>query len=165
MCKAFNCRILYGRYAATSHSFPSPTHSFIPGLKPPFSVNPSHRSLSFLPQDAMHAQYQPRACFRLSVCLCVTSRCTTKTAKHRITQRKQHDSSRILVFFTKDLCKIRPGSPPTGTPNAGGWVKIGDFRQIAGYISKTVGYKIDAWFLLQSKYILHCLSYLHSGCC
>ena len=26
---------------------PSPTHSFIPGLKPSFSVNPSHRSLSF----------------------------------------------------------------------------------------------------------------------
>jgi len=25
-----------------------------------------------------------------------------------------------------------------GAPNAGGWFKIGDFRQIAGYISKTV---------------------------
>jgi len=28
-------------------SFPSPTHSFIPGLKPFFSANPSHRSISF----------------------------------------------------------------------------------------------------------------------
>ena len=28
-------------------SFPSPTLSFIPGLKPSFSANPSHRSLSF----------------------------------------------------------------------------------------------------------------------
>jgi len=28
-------------------SFPSLTHSFIPSLKPPFSANPSHRSLSF----------------------------------------------------------------------------------------------------------------------
>ena len=28
-------------------SMPSPTHSFIPGLKPSFSANPSHRSLSF----------------------------------------------------------------------------------------------------------------------
>jgi len=28
-------------------SFPSPTHSFIPGLKPSFSANPSHCSLSF----------------------------------------------------------------------------------------------------------------------
>jgi len=30
-----------------------------------------------------------------------------------------------------------------------GWVKIGDFRQITGYISKR--YKIDAWFLLKSN--------------
>jgi len=28
-------------------SFRSPTHSFIPGLKPSFSANPSHHSLSF----------------------------------------------------------------------------------------------------------------------
>jgi len=28
-------------------SFPSPTHSFVPGLKPSFSANPSHRRLSF----------------------------------------------------------------------------------------------------------------------
>jgi len=35
----------------------------------------------------------------------------------------------------KDLREIRPGSPPTRAPNAGGWVKIGDFRQITSYIS------------------------------
>ena len=29
-------------------SMPSPTYSFIPGLKPSFSANPSHRSLHFL---------------------------------------------------------------------------------------------------------------------
>ena len=28
-------------------AFPSPTNFFIPGLKPSFSANPSHRSLSF----------------------------------------------------------------------------------------------------------------------
>jgi len=32
-------------------SIPSPPHSFIPGLKPSFSANPSHRSLPFLLQD------------------------------------------------------------------------------------------------------------------
>jgi len=32
-----------------------------------------------------------------------------------------------------------------------GCVKIGDFRQVTGYISKTVGYKIDAWFILKSN--------------
>jgi len=38
----------------------------------------------------------------------------------------------------KDLSEIRPGSTPTEPPNSGGLVKIGDFRQITGYISKTV---------------------------
>jgi len=32
-------------------SFPSPTHCFIPGLKPFFSANPFHRSLSFSSSD------------------------------------------------------------------------------------------------------------------
>jgi len=32
-------------------SIPSSPHSFIPGLKPSFSVNPSHSSLPFLLQD------------------------------------------------------------------------------------------------------------------
>jgi len=35
-------------------SIPSPPHSFIPGLKPSFSVNPSHRSLPFFLQDWLH---------------------------------------------------------------------------------------------------------------
>jgi len=38
----------------------------------------------------------------------------------------------------KDLREIRPGSPPTGAPNAGGEGQNGDVRQISGYISKTV---------------------------
>ena len=32
-------------------SIPSPLHSFIPGLKPSFSANSSHRSLPFLLPD------------------------------------------------------------------------------------------------------------------
>jgi len=35
-------------------SIPSPPHSFIPGLKPSFSANPSHRSLPFLLRDWLH---------------------------------------------------------------------------------------------------------------
>jgi len=49
--KPVNCRILYGHYLPTVIliiiGIPSPTDSFIPGLKPSFSANPSHRSLSF----------------------------------------------------------------------------------------------------------------------
>jgi len=38
----------YSTGPSTHHSHhPSPAHSFIPGLKPSFSVNPSHRSLPF----------------------------------------------------------------------------------------------------------------------
>jgi len=53
---------------------------------------------------------------------------------------KQHRTIAPGFSFSdaKDLCEIRPGSPPAGAPNAGGVGKIGDFRQIAGYISKTV---------------------------
>jgi len=65
---------------------------------------------------------------RLSVCPSVrpsvrpsvTSRSPTKTAKRRITQTTQHDSPGTLVFKAKDIREIRPGSPPTGAPNAGG---------------------------------------------
>ena len=89
----------------------------------------------------------------VSVCVClsvsVTSRCFTKTAKRRITQTTPHDSSGTLVFYTKDLREIRQGSPPTGRQMQVGWVKIGDFQQIAGYISKTV--QDGAWFLLKSN--------------
>jgi len=51
----------------------------------------------------------------------------------------QTSKARGLHFYdAKDLREIRPRSPPTEAPNAGGVVKISDFRQIAGYISKTV---------------------------
>jgi len=49
-CRLFNCRILYGRHLPTVihiTGIPSPTLSFIPGLKPSFSANPSHCSFSF----------------------------------------------------------------------------------------------------------------------
>jgi len=62
-------------------------------------------------------------CLFLSVCVCVTSQCSTKTAKRKITQTKPHDSPETLVSFLKppkDLRETRPGSPPNGAPNAGG---------------------------------------------
>jgi len=82
----------------------------------------------FLPCDAMLARYYATA---LCPCLSVTSRCSTKTAKYRITQTKPHDSSKISAKFDR-------GDPLRGHQMQAGWVKIGDLRQIAGYISKTV---------------------------
>ena len=64
---------------------------------------------------------------RPSVCLSITSRCSTKTAKRRITQTTPHDSPVTLVTDAKDLREIRPGSPPTRAPNAGG---VGQNRRL-----------------------------------
>ena len=67
-----------------------------------------------------------------------------------IVSHKQHHTIAQGLQFSdgKDLREIRPGSPPTRAPNAGGVVKIGDFRQITGYISKTV----------KDRHIIHTLA-------
>ena len=62
-----------------------------------------------------------------SVRPCVTSRCSTKTAKRRITQITPHDSPGTLVSDANNLREIRPGSPPTRGPNAGG---VGQNRRL-----------------------------------
>ena len=64
---------------------------------------------------------------RLSVCLSVTRRSCTKTAKRR-----------ICFLKPKISAKFDQGHPLRGRQMQVGWVKIGDFRQITGYISKTV---------------------------
>jgi len=77
----------------------------------------------FLPRDAMHPRYMlwPCVCVCLSVCLSVTSRSSTKTAKHRITQTTPHDSPGTLVFLMPKISvKFNWGHPRTGAPNAGG---------------------------------------------
>ena len=78
----------------------------------------------------------------LCLCLSVTCRCSTKTAKHRITQRILHDSSGSLFLAAKDVREILPGSPPTGTPNAGG---VGQNRRLSTnnwlYLDKKHSYR------------------------
>jgi len=73
-----------------------------------------------------------------SICLSVTSRCSTKTAKRRITQTTPHDSPRTLVFWSQRSLRNWLGSPLAGRQMQVGWVKIGDFRQITSYITKMV---------------------------
>jgi len=77
---------------------------------------------------------------RLSVCVCrsVTSRSSTKTAKLRITQIAPHDIPATRFLMPKISAKFDRGHPLRGRRMQVGWVKIGDFRQITGYISKTV---------------------------
>ena len=96
---------------------------------------PLHQPARFLPRDAVHPRYQPRPCVRLSVCpsvcLSVTSQCSTKTAKRRITQTTPHDSAGTLFLLPKISAKFDRGHPLRGHRMQVGWVKI-------GYISKTV---------------------------
>ena len=67
-----------------------------------------------------------------SVCVClsvsITSRCSTKTAKRRITQTTPHDTPGLSFSDAKDLREIRPGSPPTRAPNEGG---VGQNRRLS----------------------------------
>ena len=53
-------------------------------------------SQSFLVPSLLHP---PCARVRPSVCLPVTSRCSVKTSKHRITQITPYNSSGTLVFL------------------------------------------------------------------
>jgi len=74
-----------------------------------------------------------------SVSPSVTSRSSTKTAKRRITQTTPHDSPGESNFLKPKIStKLDRDHPLRGRQMQVGWVKIGDFRQIAGYISKTV---------------------------
>ena len=73
----------------------------------------------------------------LSVCPSVTSRCSTKTAKRRITKTTPHDTPKDSSFLVPKIsAKFDRGHPLRGRRMQVGWVKIGDFRQIAGYISE-----------------------------
>ena len=102
---------------------------------------------------AVHSETEPSQAYRamlcihrtiamalcLSVCPSDTSRCSTKTAKRRITQTTPHDSRCTLVFWCQRSPRTLTGVTPCGGNQMQvGWLKIGDCRQIAGYISKTV---------------------------
>jgi len=50
----------------------------------------------------------PCVCLCLCLSLSVTSRCSTKTAKHRITQTTPHDGPGTLVFWCRRSPRDRP---------------------------------------------------------
>ena len=94
--------------------------------------------VSFKSRLVFTARCYASAVLAMGLCPSVTSRSSTKMAKPTITQTTPRDSPGTLVFLCQRSPRNSTGSPPTRAPNAGGVVKIGDFRQITGYISKTV---------------------------
>ena len=78
------------------------------------------------------ARCHASAVLAMGLCPClsvsVTSGSSTKTAKHRINRQHHTTAQGFLFSGAKDLREIRPGSPPTGAPNAGG---VGQNRRLS----------------------------------
>ena len=68
------------------------------------------------------------AVLAVSVRLSVTSRCSAKTAKRRITQTTPHDSPGTLFFWSQRSPGNSTGITPYGAPNAGG---VGQNRRLS----------------------------------
>jgi len=66
------------------------------------------------------ARHYASAVYAMALCLSVTSRCSTKTAKDRITQTKPHDSSSFVM--PKIFAKFDLGHPLRGRQMQAGWV-------------------------------------------
>jgi len=78
---------------------------------------------------------------RLSVCLSVRpSQVGVLLKRLNVGSHKQHHTIVQGLWFSeaKDLCEIRPGSPPTGAPNAGG---VGQNRRLSKFYKSTM-YKL-----------------------
>jgi len=79
------------------------------------------------------------AVYAVVVCLSFTRRYCIETAKPRIRQTTQHDSPVTVVFFRQRSRRNLNGiTPLRGRQTQVHKVKIGHFRQITHYISKTV---------------------------
>ena len=88
----------------------------------------------------------------MGLCLCPCLRlCLSQVGvllkRLNVGSHKQHHTILQGLYFSgaKDLREVRPGSPPTGAPNAGA---VGQTRRLLSNNRKW--YKIDAWFLLKS---------------
>ena len=125
-----------------------------------------HNFSSFLPKLLSNKFpalffYRAMLCIRgtshgpVSVCLSVRpSQVGVVLKRLNVGSHRQHYTivqGLSSFLMTKISAKFDLGHPLRGHQMQVGWVKIGDFRQITGYISKTVQYKIDAWFLLKSN--------------
>ena len=116
---------------------------FCPALSPVPSYFPCflfHRrsltsSLSSLFHFRSPSFYRAMLCIRgtshgpvfVSLCLSVTSRSSTKTAKRRMTQTP-HDTTGTLVFWCQRSPRNSTGITPYGAPNAGG---VGQNRRLS----------------------------------
>ena len=69
-------------------------------------------SLLFTARCSKHARYMPSPCACVYLCLSVTSRSSTKTAKLRITKTTPHDIAGNLVFWCQRFPRNSTGVTP-----------------------------------------------------
>ena len=100
------------------------------------SYSTNYGSVVFTAQRQRHASAVYGVVMCLSVCLSVTSRWFTETAKCKITQTTPHDNQGLSLVF---WCRRPRQNSNWVIPNGGAKMqfKIGDFRQISRYNSKT----------------------------
>jgi len=87
------------------------------------------------------ALHYASAVYTMALCpsVSVTSRCSTKTAKHMIKQSTPHDSPGTLVFWCQNYSRNSTGVIPyRGAKCRLGGLKSTTFDKITGYISKTI---------------------------
>ena len=77
-------------------------------------------------------------CHRVSVCLSVSSRSSTKRLNLGSHKQRRTIAKGLKFSDAKNLGEIPTGSSPTGRQIEVGKVKIGDFRPISRHISETV---------------------------
>ena len=95
----------------------------------------------FLTNNVFTARCYASAVLAMAVCPSVCpSQVGVLLKRLNVGSHKQHHTIAQGLSFSeaKDLREIRPGSPLRGHQMQVGCVKIGDFPQITGYISKTV---------------------------
>jgi len=94
------------------------------------------------PRNAMLTRYMLSSCVRPSarpsVCLSVTRRYCSKTAKRRIMQPRHTITMDSSLLTPKISTKFQRGHPQQKRHIEMGYVQIGDFRPISRYISEIV---------------------------
>jgi len=76
-------------------------------------------------------------CLSVSVSVCL-SQVGVILKRLNVGSHKQHHTIAQGLLIPKISAKIDRGHPLRGHQMQVGWVKIGDFPQVTGYISKTV---------------------------
>ena len=74
----------------------------------------------------------------VSVCVYLTQVGVLLKQLNTGSHKGNHTIAQVLWLMPKISAKFDRGHPLRGRQMQAVWVKVGDFRQIAGYISKTV---------------------------